>query len=423
MKSCLVVVLLALIFAPFVLCDEYKSYDGHKLIRVTITTPYELLFIKKLELDVWTNEANVVPGPNDLLVSNEQYHFLVENEMHVEVLHDNFGEVIQAERAGILNRVPLPEVRTHNSTAASPFFDQFRPIEEINQYVQQLVASYPQLLTYNATIGSTLQGRPISSLRITSPVSGPKKRIYFEGLLHAREWVSYSTVLYIVENLVTLYSTDATVKNFLDKVEFYVVPVVNVDGYVFSWTNTRLWRKNRRQNTGGSFGVDLNRNWAGENWCNQGASKTPSAEDYCGVAPFSEPETQVIDKFAKSILPLNGFIDYHAYSQLVLRPWGYTRTPPSNDAVQKSVGDAYAAAIKATTGLTYTSEPSWNLYITTGCVDDYFKGYLSVPLAFTVELRPTGSNPGFVLPPAQIVPTGEENWAGFKTFVTYVINN
>jgi len=35
----------------------------------------------------------------------------------------------------------------------------------------------------------------------------------------------------------------------------------------------------------------------------------------------------------------------------------------------------------------------------------------------TVELRDTGNN-GFVLPPAQILPSGEEMWAGFKYLLT-----
>ena len=78
---------------------------------------------------------------------------------------------------------------------------------------------------------------------------------------HAREWISPMTVMYIAERLASTYETDPRVRAILDRAEFIFVPVVNTDGYVYTWTTERFWRKNRRNNGGGSYGVDLNRNW------------------------------------------------------------------------------------------------------------------------------------------------------------------
>jgi len=322
------------------------------------------------------------------------------------------------------SRTPLPKVRTHSNTAASPFFDDYRPASEIFEYLQQLTASFPSLVTYNTTVGLTIEGRNIPALLITGTSTGPKKRIYLQGTIHAREWISPPTVVFIIENLVTLYQSDELVHKILDNLEVYVIPVLNLDGYLYSWgnSNQRLWRKNRRLNQGGSYGVDLNRNFEGVDWCEYGASQNPTAEDYCGTSPWSE-ETKVVNIFALSLQPLQGYIDYHSYGQNIYYPFGYTQDPPSNVQQLILVGNNYAAGIRQQTGFTYGVAPGYQLYATTGGGVDYFRGFLNVPLTLTVELRPTSSNPGFVLPPNQIVPTGEENWSGFKTFAEYIISN
>ena len=53
-------------------------------------------------------------------------------------------------------------------------------------------------------------------------------------------------------------------RQLLDEAEFVIIPVLNVDGYVYTWTNDHLWRKNRRPPPAGGtcYGIDLNRNYA-----------------------------------------------------------------------------------------------------------------------------------------------------------------
>jgi len=230
-------------------------------------------------------------------------------------------------------------------------------------------------------------------------------------------------VLWIAENLLTLYATDPQVKLFLDNVEFHVIPIVNVDGYTFSWTSTRLWRKNRRPNAGGSFGVDTNRNFEGPFWCEFGASKTPSSETFCGAAPFSEPETQAVSTYIKSNGPFLGFIDYHSFSQLVMRPFGYQQTPaPPTEAALKVVGDGYSATIRNSSGKIYVSQSGWQLYLTTGGVRDWNYNAAGTTWPYTVELRPDeNAQNGFILPPAEIRPTGSENWDAFKWWVNRIV--
>jgi murein tripeptide amidase MpaA len=96
-------------------------------------------------------------------------------------------------------------------------------------------------------------------LRITAPgdnIEG-RKRIWIQSLQHAREWISGSTLQYIAQKLASSYGEDPRITRLLSQVEFVLVPVANPDGYVYTWTTDRLWRKNRRNNGDGTFGVDL----------------------------------------------------------------------------------------------------------------------------------------------------------------------
>ena len=112
--------------------------------------------------------------------------------------------------------------------------------------------------------------------------------------IHAREWITTATVSYIVNELVE--NRDSLDKEVQD-IDFYVVPLMNPDGYEYSHETERLWRKNRRR-TYGAFcmGTDLNRNWAYE-WGGPGSSKFPCQEIYAGTGPLSEPETKSVADF------------------------------------------------------------------------------------------------------------------------------
>src|ERR1700712_3120115 len=49
--------------------------------------------------------------------------------------------------------------------------------------------------------------------------------------------------------------------------DFYIIPIPNPDGYVFSWESDRFWYKNRQimGPNAKCVGLDMNRNW-GYKW-------------------------------------------------------------------------------------------------------------------------------------------------------------
>jgi hypothetical protein len=109
----------------------------------------------------------------------------------------------------------------------------------------------------------------------------------------------------------------------------------------------RFWRKNRRKNPGGSFGVDLNRNWD-DHWSEYGASSYEFSNTYHGPSPFSEPETKAVSDFILSKNNRVAGIDFHSYSQLILRSWGYKWDDSPNEVVLKELGAAMADAVSLT---------------------------------------------------------------------------
>jgi MYXO-CTERM domain-containing protein len=203
------------------------------------------------------------------------------------------------------------------------------------------------------------------------------------------------TVMCIAERLLD----DA---ELLQAIDVHVIPVLNPDGYVYSWQGDRYWRKNTR----GGYGVDLNRNW-GYAWGGAGASPNPSDENYHGDGPFSEPETQIVRDWMVAHPDLVAHIDFHSYAELVIYPWGYGYEAAPDEPQLSSLAGAIANAASATHGHGFQPIQGADFYPAAGAVDDWAYGEEGL-MSFTIELR--GND--FVIAPSNIVPSCEESLAG-----------
>jgi murein tripeptide amidase MpaA len=127
---------------------------------------------------------------------------------------------------------------------------------------QPLAAMRPDLAQVFA-IGASLEGRPMRVLRIRNTAAGVgrcKPVILLTGCQHAREWIDDMVTNYLADQFLRRYDTDPSVRDLVDRADLVIAPIVNPDAYEYTWSTNRLWRKKRRPDTGGSFGVDLNRN-------------------------------------------------------------------------------------------------------------------------------------------------------------------
>jgi len=202
-----------------------------------------------------------------------------------------------------------------------------------------------------------------------------------------------------------------------------MVPIFNADGYEFTWTTNRMWRKTRKPNAGSTcIGTDPCRN-AATGWGGQGASTDPCSDTYRGAAAYDQPEVKAIIDYVKSLGNVKYYNNYHSYSQLWLSPFGYTATlPPTADyQAQMAAGKIAVDAIRATHQLAYKQGPVYTtIYPASGVLCDAAYKEAGVVLSYTCELRDTGRY-GFILPPEQIVPQGEEIWAATVGIANYVL--
>lgn len=148
-----------------------------------------------------------------------------------------------------------------------------------------------------------------------------------------------------------------------------------------------------------------------------------------GAGPNSEPETRAVVEYFASIAPVIGAIDVHAYGQLLLRPYGWTTNMAPDEDRLRAIGAGMQSAIRSTSGREYENNPSHNLYTTTGSAQDWFYGNATTlnrgirAAGFTIELRPVGANPGFQLPPNEIIPTGDETYAALRSYFVDVLDS
>jgi carboxypeptidase T len=280
----------------------------------------------------------------------------------------------------------------------------------LEQELRQLAEAKPEI-TELRQIGESVEHRPIFALRIGDRRGGVPK-VLFMGCHHAREWIAVEVPFLLAKELVER-AGEPPIADWLSAGEVWVAPMVNPDGHEHSRVEQRLWRKNRRRNSDGSFGVDPNRNY-GYMWGVLNiptSSHVPSDETYVGPRAFSEPETQAVrdlvacERFA-------GVITYHSYSQLILYPWGYTDRPvPDAHDRELMIGMAgeMHGLMRDVHGVVYTPQQASELYPTAGDTTDWTYGTYGIP-SFTIELRPrTIAEGGFILPASQIEPTWEEN--------------
>jgi hypothetical protein len=190
----------------------------------------------------------------------------------------------------------------------------------------------------------------------------------------------------------------------------WIVPLVNPDGLEYSIHVYRYWRKNRRDNGDGSFGVDLNRNYDYEWGCdNSGSSPTPESAVYRGPAAFSERETAAVrDFFLRN--DFQALVSYHSFSQVIYYPWGYTRRPVENAERMKALAAGMSERIQEVAGTVYRQGQSSLLsYLTNGDTTDWAFGLFGIP-AFTIELEPPDEQQGgFFNAESEILPIFNDN--------------
>jgi len=319
----------------------------------------------------------------------------------------------------------------HSEVAGSPAWGDWGHYHNYTEVVNTLLylnITYPSLVDL-FPIGKSWLNQTIYCIRLTNEnVTQAKPQVLFVSYHHARERITLELSLYFAVDAATNYGTNQTLKRMLDNCEIYIVLALNVDGIEAAKQNE--WqRKNTHpfdedndtrfdedppddedgdgyiedlffdngtyyefirwegadDDHDGKFnedwigGVDLNRNY-GYQWnatCDSG-SPNPQDEDFHGLAPFSEPETQAIRDLALQH-DFKYSISLHSGAELILYPWGYTHTPAPNETLFKEV----AGNLSGLVGAPY--QQSAQLYTTSGDWADWMYANRST-FALTCEI-------------------------------------
>ena len=296
-----------------------------------------------------------------------------------------------------------------------PDLGQYHTYAEMVAELQALASAHADVCRLES-LGASFEGRDIWALKISDAPEfedPDEPDVLVVGCHHAREFMTVEVPLHLARTLLEGRATQPQMARIVATRELWIVPMLNVDGHVYQeefqaspeWMPPG-WRKNRRPNFGGSYGVDLNRNY-GYFWGHddEGSSGDPVDETYRGTAPFSELETRLL----RALVERQRFvisISYHSYGRLLLYPWGYTRNELPDDApLFATLADSMVRGNGYRPGNAYHG----TIYLTNGEFDDWLHGELSSRkpyrvLPFTVEMN-SAAEGGFWPPESLIEPT------------------
>ena len=349
-------------------------------------------------------------------------------------------EIAKAQQAGFRVEIIVPDVSSYysnqqvNKTARTtsvscnlpPVSDPshfhlgtyggFFTYAEMLTILDSMRLLYPGLISMRQPIDTfhSILDSPIYWIRISNnpDVDQPAKpQALYTALHHAREPGALSAVIYYLWYLLENYATDPHIKALIDNEELYFVPCINPDGYLYNIstnpTGGGMWRKNRRNNLDGTYGVDLNRNYA-EDWGYDdiGSSPTTSSDTYRGTGPFSEPETQAIKWFADHHdFKIN--LNYHTYNNDIIYPWGYIG---SYQTIDSSLFFSYGSLLTSGSHYRYGTTNQTLDYVANGDSDDWMYGDTTdKPKVFAMTPEVGLGEYGFYPPATNILPDCENN--------------
>ncbi|XP_072929534.1 uncharacterized protein [Epargyreus clarus] len=416
---------LLIVFSVIIASNAQKiTFDGYKVYKVIPKTNEELELLQNLQKD------RILELWDDLYVTNRDVRLMVPPQNVKDFLcaaqkaKMDAKEVINDMQKAIDKQLePAETIARSNTSFLGYSWERYHTLDQIYKWLDDLVDTYPNIVS-NFSIGTSVEGRDIRGIKIDYNPNRRRKVIgVFEGTLHAREWISPAMVTWVIKEFLT--SRDPEVRIMAENMEWHMIPVVNPDGYVYTFTTHRMWRKNRSRNSFTSCaasgvsddmsnGVDLNRNFDFV-WMSVGASSNPCTNTYAGPRPFSEPEAWAVANYIRRLQSRGKIIYYlsiHSFTQLFVIP--YSHVNGTDVLLANNYADMYEIAIRSAErlerryGTHYRVGVSADiLYKMSGSSFDWVKYYADVPVSYLIELRDLGEY-GFLLPPEQIIPNNLE---------------
>jgi len=401
-----------LLFATFDITASTK-YFGDQLWRIQLDDQGHMELIQQItkgyKIDLWLPTRK--HHPIDLHIKESQIDHvrkkLNQNGISYKVIQSDIGRLIQKQISDSITS------RSRVKSLSEFDYSIYHTANEINNWMDLVVSE----VTYTTKVqyGVSYEGRPLYALKLSK--SSNKPTIYVDSLIHSREWVTAAAAMFAFQQIMF----NSTFSWLVDDINWIFVPMVNIDGYMYTWRDDgdRLWRQTR--STGASsttecMGADPNRNWDSHWEELLAASDDPCAQIYHGREPQSESEVRHLSNFIlENKDTINAVVTLHSYAQAVVFPYNYQRGKyPTNSELQNKTASAMSEAMRSLYGTDYKfGAAAETLYEATGVTTDWTQDIAGIDINYTIELRDTGEY-GFLLPPDQIIPTGEELLAALQ---------
>ncbi|CAB3381390.1 Hypothetical predicted protein [Cloeon dipterum] len=285
----------------------HKSYDGYQVIRTRELRAEDevenvLSLTEQNDYDFLTSPR--VGSAVQILVGPEKTDALQSNLRTLGL----FPEVLvqNVERALSLERKTYSSMKRRSRKSVSS--DRYLNFDEIMAYVKTVAEMFPEIATI-IDIGTSWEGRPMRLLKLSN---GPgKNAVFMDSAIHAREWLGPLTLIHFIDQLTKNLQENQAL---LDANDWFFLLVANPDGYVYSWSEDRFWRKTRKPNNGSDcIGTDPNRNF---DYLWKEANDDVCTQHYSGSEPFSEPECAAISKFILENTKITLYLAMHSYGQV-----------------------------------------------------------------------------------------------------------
>ncbi|XP_011188810.1 zinc carboxypeptidase A 1 [Zeugodacus cucurbitae] len=410
------ITLLCLTVALVTCSAERVRYDNYRVYKVQATDRQGLEVLKQLQDsgdalnfldDVYKVEkaVNIVVPPHKV---PDFLRTLTSHEITYDLLEQNLQNAIDKDYAQVATR------------ATKDRWTKYQTLNDNYNWLIKLPKAYPGVVTLIEG-GKSYEKRSILGVKIAYQ-NGQKQKpgIFLEAGIHAREWIAPATATYIINELLTSNNTE--IRDLAENYVWYIFPHANPDGYVYTHTTDRMWRKTR-QPYGSCVGADPNRNWDAY-WNTVGASSNPCDNRFAGRAPNSEIEVKSLSNYITSLKDkIQLYLSFHSFSQYLLYPNGHTAELPDNVKHYQQVYSATVKAISKRYETVYTGGNIYDaIYPAAGSSVDFAYTKLGIRMAFCFELRPNGSfnGNGMELPAEQIKPTAEELVDGLVAMVAEV---
>jgi len=398
-----------------------------KIVTISLITIF-LISVTSLSADSPNSQAKIYFDSKEKLIDLRQMHLDV-----IEYGDEYFEVIISPERLEDVYALGYQVDIIHENI--TQFYQSrmdvdkdmggYMTLSEIEAYIDSLVLEHSNIVSSKVSLGLTIEGRDIWAVKISDNpnIDEDEPEVLYTSAIHAREVITPLVLRHFSEHLTENYGIDPDVDFLVDNREIWLVFCVNPDGYYHNeFTDPNgggMWRKNRRNNGDGTYGVDLNRNW-GYEWGhdNEGSSPYGYDETYRGTGPFSEIETQnmrdfhIAHEFEISIY-------FHSHSNINIWPWGYDYLYTPDNDLYSVMGDS----ISSYNG--YEPGTVWEAihYIANGASDDWIYGeQLIKNKTFAMTIEVGNSSDGFWPPTSRIPQLISEN-LGALLYTTNVAGN